>query len=315
MTLGLLPNFANTAALRYFYEVARYGSFRLAADRIHIAASAISRQIQLLEQELEVKLFARDRKGLRLTAAGEALLYRVRKAINELDTARAEIDLLHGSHKGTVRLGINETVAREFLPGFLDRFRRAYPHMNFDITVANSDALAGILLRGEVDIIIGYAVQVRSGLQQVVAFDLKTCITVRKDHPLAKRNSVRVADLVDQNFIMPDADSLLRQVLNAMFAKVAVKPVSTITSNSFEFITTMVAGGFGIGCQVRLAAGPDPVRPDILYVPIRDPAVRTAVLACCISDEGTPSMAVSLCVQELRVALEKWCEEVAATAT
>ena len=71
MTLGLLPNFVNTAALRYFYEVARYGSFRLAADRIHIAASAISRQIQLLEQELGVKLFARDRKGLRLTAAGE----------------------------------------------------------------------------------------------------------------------------------------------------------------------------------------------------------------------------------------------------
>ena len=68
MTLGLLPNFVNTAALRYFYEVAKYGSFRLAADRIHIAASAISRQIQLLEQELEVKLFARDRKGLRLTA-------------------------------------------------------------------------------------------------------------------------------------------------------------------------------------------------------------------------------------------------------
>jgi DNA-binding transcriptional LysR family regulator len=311
MTLGLLPNFANTAALRYFYEVAKYGSFRLAADRIHIAASAISRQIQLLEQELEVKLFARDRKGLRLTAAGEALLYRVRKAINELDLARAEIDVLHGSHKGTVRLGINETVAREFLPGFLKRFRSAYPHMNFEITVANSDALAGILLRGDVDIIIGYAVQAQSGLQQVAAFDLKTCITVRKDHPLAKRSSVRIADLVDQTFIMPDADSLLRQVLNAMFAKVAVKPVSTITANSFEFMTTMVAEGFGIGCQVRLVVGPDPIRPDILYVPIRDPAVKTAVLACCVSDQGTPSMAASLCVEELRGALEKWCKEVA----
>jgi DNA-binding transcriptional LysR family regulator len=156
---------------------------------------------------------------------------------------------------------------------------------------------------------------VRSGLQQIAAFDLKTCITVRKDHPLAKRASVRVADLVDQNFIMPDADSLLRQVLTAMFAKVAVKPVSTITSNSFEFIATMVAGGFGIGCQVRLATGPDPVRPNILYVPIRDPAVKTAVLACCVRDEGTPSMAVSLCVQELRGALETWCKEVAASAT
>ncbi len=315
MTLGLLPNFVNTAALRYFYEVARYGSFRLAADRIHIAASAISRQIQLLEQELEVKLFARDRKGLRLTAAGEALLYRVRKAMNELDTARSEINLLHGSHKGNVRLGINETVAREFLPGFLEQFRAAYPHMKFEITVANSDALAGILLRGDVDVIVGYALQLRSGLQQIAAFDLKTCITVRNDHPLAKRGSVRVADLVDQNFIMPDDDSLLRQVLNAMFAKVAVKPASTIMSNSFEFIANMVAGGFGIGCQVRLAAGADPVRPNILYVPIRDPAIKSAVLACCVLEEGTPSMAVSVFVQELRAALEKWCKEVAALGT
>jgi DNA-binding transcriptional LysR family regulator len=96
-----------------------------------------------------------------------------------------------------------------------------------------------------------------------------------------------------------------------MFAKVAVKPVSTITSNSFEFIATMVAGGFGIGCQVRLATGRDPVRPDIIYVPIRDPAVKTAVLACCVSDEGTPSMATSLCAQELRGALEKWCKDAA----
>src|SRR2546421_445580 len=84
MTLGLLPNFINTAALRYFFEVARYGSFRLAAEKIHIAASAISRQIQLLEQELGTKLFARKRAGLQLTAAGEALLYRVKKAMGEL---------------------------------------------------------------------------------------------------------------------------------------------------------------------------------------------------------------------------------------
>ena len=84
MTLGLLPNFINTSALRYFYEVARYGSFRLAAEKIHIAASAISRQIQLLEDELGFKLFARGRSGLTLTPAGEALLYRVKKAMNEL---------------------------------------------------------------------------------------------------------------------------------------------------------------------------------------------------------------------------------------
>lgn len=306
MTLGLLPNFVNTAALRYFYEVARYGSFRLAAEKIHIAASAISRQIQLLEQELGVKLFVRDRKGLRLTAAGEALLYRVKRTMHELTEARSEIDLLHGSHAGHVRVGINETVAREFFSDFLKEFRLKYPHMRFDITVANSGDLAGILLRGEVDVIVGYALQGRSGLQQIVGFDLKTCITVRTDHPLAKQKSVRVADIVDEHFIMPSDDSTLRQAMNAIFAKVAVKPAFTITTNSFEFIATMVSSGFGVGCQLRVTTGPDLVRPGLIYVSIRDPDLKSAILACYISEAGTSSIAVSVCVEELRIALEKW---------
>jgi DNA-binding transcriptional LysR family regulator len=307
MPLGLLPNFDNTGALRYFYEVARYGSFRLAAEKIHIAASAISRQVQLLEQELGAKLFSRERGGLQLTAAGEALLYRLKKAMHELAAARSEIDVLHGAHTGTVRIGINETVARDFFATFLREFRRNHPHMQFEVTVANSNQLEEMLLRGEVDIIIGYAVQSRNGLQQVASFELKTCIAVRKDHRLAGRKSVRVADIVDQVFIMPSADSLLRQVVNAIFAKVSVKPDYTITTDSFEFMTILVSSGFGIGLQVRLAVGRDPMRPEIVYVPIRDPAVRSAVLACCISEQGTPSMAVSVCLQDLRRGLERWC--------
>jgi DNA-binding transcriptional LysR family regulator len=307
VTLGLLPNFVNTAALRYFYEVARYGSFRLAAEKIHIAASAISRQIQLLEQELGTKLFARKRAGLHLTAAGEALLYRVKKAIGELAVARSEIDALHGSQKGIVRVGINETVARDFFAGFLKQFRQKHPNLKFEIVVANSDRLEEMLLHGEVDIIIGYAVQPRQGLQQMASFELKTCIAVRKDHQLSKKQAIRVSDLVDEVVIMPSADSQLWHVVNAIFAKVSVRPVSTLTTDSFEFMTLLVSNGLGIGFQIRLAPGADPMRPEIKYVPIRDPAVKSAVLACCISEEGTPSMAVSICLQELRTALDKWC--------
>jgi DNA-binding transcriptional LysR family regulator len=302
-----LPNFVNTAALRYFYEVARFGSFRLAAEKIHIAASAISRQVQLLERELGVKLFARERAGLHLTAAGEALLYRVKKAMDELAVARSEIDALHGSQKGLVRVGINETVARDFFAGFLKRFRENHPNMKFEIVVANSDRLETMLLRGEIDILVGYAVQARNGLQQVVAFDLKTCIAVRKDDALGRKRAVRVTDLVDEVIIMPSPDSQLRQVVNAIFSKVAVKPAWMLTTDSFEFMTILVSQGLGIGFQLRLEVGADPIRPEIRYVPIREPEVKAAVLACCISEEGTPSMAVSICLQELRVALESWC--------
>jgi DNA-binding transcriptional LysR family regulator len=310
VTLGLLPNFVNTAALRYFYEVARYGSFRLAAEKIHIAASAISRQIQLLEHELGTKLFARERAGLHLTAAGEALLYRVKKAMGELSVARSEIDALHGSHKGTVRVGVNDTVARDFFSGFLKRFRQDHPNMRFEILVANSDRLENTLLRGEVDIIVGYAMQARQGLQQVASFELRTCIAVRKDHALGKKQSVRVSDLVDEVIVMPSSESKLRQLVNAILAKVSVKPVSTLTTDSYEFMTILVSSGQGIGFQFRLAVGADPVRPEIIYVPVREPEVKSAVLACCISEEGTPSMAVSICLQEMRTALDKWVRSV-----
>ncbi|MDB5532052.1 MAG: transcriptional regulator [Hyphomicrobiales bacterium] len=314
MTLGLLPNFLNTMALRYFYEVARYGSFRLTAEKIHIAASAISRQIQLLEEELGVKLFVRDRKSLRLTAAGEALLYRVKRIMSELSTARSEIDALLGDLRGNIRLGINDTVAREFLPSFLNRFRKSHPHITFEFTVANSDELADILVRDEVDIIIGYAMQARARMQQIVSFDLKTCVTLRKDHALSQRSSVRVADLVGETIIMPINDSMLREILDTIFARVSVKPVSVITTNSFELMATLVADGHGIGCQVRLHPGADPVRPEIIYVPISNLDMRSAVLACCISDQGTPTTAVSICLDVLRETLALWHAETVSKA-
>jgi DNA-binding transcriptional LysR family regulator len=311
MTLGLLPQFNNTAALRYFYEVARYGSFRLAADRVNIAASAISRQIQLLEQELGVKLFDRNRKGLRLTAAGETLLHRVRQAMHELAMARSEIEDLQGTKRGSVRLGLNETVAREFIAGFLGSFRASYPMVNVAMTVANTSELVPALLRGDLDVIIGYGASMRDGLDPVATFELETCITVRADHRLAQRTAVRIADLVDEAFIMPDADSSLRQTLNTVFARAAVTPSAVVTTNSFELMASLVLAGFGIGCQVRVAAGADKVRPEIIYVPIRDPEIRPSLLACCVRAGGTRSAAAAACIHMLRGALESWSREVA----
>jgi hypothetical protein len=63
---------------------------------------------------------------------------------------------------------------------------------------------------------------------------------------------------------------------------------------------------FGIGCQLRLSPGPDPIRKGLVYVPIREAEIQPAALACCISEEGTVSAAVSVCLQSMRTALEQW---------
>jgi DNA-binding transcriptional LysR family regulator len=306
MPLGLLPDFANTSALRYFYEVAHAGSFRRAADKIRIAPSAVSRQIQLIEEELGVKLFERGRKGIRLTVAGEALMYRVRRTMNELSSARAEIGALNGSHRGLVTLGVNETIARQFMTGFLTRFRKLYPDITFNVTVGNTETVIGLLMRGDIDIAIGHAMPEHHELKRIASFKLETCIMVRKKHRLGTKKFVQVSDLVGEELVMPDENSFLFQVVNAMFAQVGARPASIISTNSFELMADLVTSGAGVGVQIRLSPGPDEVRPSLVYVPIRNSEVRSAVLACCVHAGRTPTAAVSTCSLQLGHALRSW---------
>ncbi len=127
----------NNIALRYFVGVVRAGSIRRAADRLHIAASAISRQMQLLEDELGTQLFERHRgqKALKLTPEGEVVLEYARLMENELDQVRADIRSIHLLERGTVRLGISESFTRAFLPEFLKQFHAEYPGITFEVVV------------------------------------------------------------------------------------------------------------------------------------------------------------------------------------
>ena len=311
MPLGLLPDFVNTSALRYFYEVANAGSFRRAADKIRIAPSAVSRQIQLIEEELGVKLFERGRKGIRLTVAGEALMYRVRRTINELASARAEIGALNGSHRGIVTLGVNETIARQFMTGFLTRFHKAYPDITFNVVVGNTETVIDRLMRGDIDIALGYAMPEHRELKRIASFKLETCAMVRKEHRLGAQKFVQVSDLVGEELIMPDENSFLFQVVNAMFAQVGARPVSIISTNSFELMADLATSGAGVGVQIRLSPGPDEMRPGLVYVPIRNPEIRSAVLACCVHAGRTPTAAVSTCSLELGHALRSWTQAAA----
>lgn len=92
-------------ALRYFAEVVRSGSLRAASERLFVAASAISRQITLLEDEVGVPLRerSRGRVAIKLTAAGECLMRYVTQTDHEFERVRAEIESLKGLRKGHMR--------------------------------------------------------------------------------------------------------------------------------------------------------------------------------------------------------------------
>ncbi len=111
----------NLNTYKYFNEVAETGSIRRAADRLHIAPSAISRQIALLEHSLGVMLLERTNSGIRLTPAGMMLERFTRKICRDLDRIHESIKNLKGLREGEVKIWVIEAVVQT-IPAYHDAF-------------------------------------------------------------------------------------------------------------------------------------------------------------------------------------------------
>jgi DNA-binding transcriptional LysR family regulator len=295
-----------SAALRYFQAVAECGSFRRAAAVVRIAPSALSRQVRLLEDELGAELLERARDGVRPTAAGEALLLRLGRAAQELEAGRAEIHALKSAERGHVVLGVTDKVAREFLPRFLTGFRLANPGITFDIVLGKTGNLMARLAGGEIEVMIAYSVPADAVVDRLVAFELVTCLMVHRQHRLARLRTVRVKDLAEETMILPDADSQIRRILDAIFAHAAVRPRSAITSASPDLMANLVSLEYGVAFQNRLGPGADVLWPDVVYVPLAERVSRPVSLACGIRPGRPLSRAAAVCTKALVRSLQDW---------
>ncbi|MBY0563129.1 MAG: LysR family transcriptional regulator [Hyphomonadaceae bacterium] len=136
--------------LRAFVAVAETGSFTRAGARLGRTQSAVSLQIQRLEAQLDVQLFARDPRRVTLTHSGESLLPQARKLLrlnDEIVAGIVEHDL-----EGEVRFGAPEDFATAHLPGVLGDFVHAYPHVNLSVTCDLTLNLIEAMSRGELDL-------------------------------------------------------------------------------------------------------------------------------------------------------------------
>jgi DNA-binding transcriptional LysR family regulator len=291
-------------SLRYFLEAARSGSFRRAGDTLHVAPSAVNRQISLLEKTLGAPLFerSRGRSRLRLTAAGEALILHAKAVMDQLERARTDIDHLKGLRAGTVVLGVPETFTRDFLPEFLAHFHRSYPGIAFRVVTASSPQLLEMLLKDEVEIALLYNAVLGPQVQVHVRIEQRTCIMVRSDHPLAKRQAVRLSDLADYPLIVPDQGTAMRALHDRVAAKLRPRPKSILTSTSYEMLRSAARVGLGIAIVNDYLVSEEG-RKDAVHVPIRDAAVRTSVLACCTRAERRLSVAALKLLEKMKDAL------------
>lgn len=292
----------SSVGLRYFTEVARCGSFRTAAARLFVAASAISRQVILLEEELGAPLFerGRGRTPLRLTAAGELLLKYSQRTQHELDRVRSDIESLKGLRKGHIRLGIPETFTRELVPDFLARFNRRYPAITFHVEVAGSPRLVEMVSQDELDVALTFNPPPALRVRHVFERRLVTRLLVARDHPLASRASVRLSDCAEFGLALPDPSISAKQVYDDMFARARIRPRAVLVSNSYELLRAVSMAGLSIAIVNARPGEPLETADGYRYIPFRDPRVKPQRFTLCVGDGRNPTAAAAVFVEQLQ---------------
>jgi DNA-binding transcriptional LysR family regulator len=277
--------------LRYVDAVARTGSIRSAAETLHIAASAINRRIQDLEEELGTPIFERLTRGVRLTAAGELFLGYARRRQADLEQVHSQIEDLRGVRRGSVSLVASQALAPAFLPRAIVEFQAAHPGVSFEVQVLDRDRAVQALAAFEADLALVFNPPDLRGLRVLAQARQRTCAIVAPDHPLAGRASVRLKECLEYPLALPDGSLSGRSLLEDLFAKSSARPRPQLVSNSYEMMRGFAREAGGISFQIEIGAS---TPAGAVAVPIEErnlPAGRLMLLA--LRERALPMAAAS----------------------
>jgi DNA-binding transcriptional LysR family regulator len=189
--------------LRYFLNVATVKSFSKGAVMSHVSPPAISKTIHKLEAELGAKLFTRTTRRVLLTEAGERLRKRCLKIFDELDGARRDLEEVHTTVSGVLRIGAMEVFSIRLLPLALSRLLRAHPLVSSESHEMVPQEMERLIIEGRLD--VGFTIgagHVRGVRYQSVGRSPGVLVCGRS-HPLYRRGRIRAADLSRHPFVAP----------------------------------------------------------------------------------------------------------------
>ena len=262
------------ASLRYFLEVVRCGSLTEAALRLNVTPSAISRQVAALEGVLGVPLFDRRPRGMMLSAAGELLAAHARRGALEADRVVSDIQGLQGLRRGRVRIASSAGFAIEFLPRAIVEFRERFPGLQFNVQVTSPAEVTTAVLHGEADMGLTYSRAAEEGIHIAHRQAASVLVIMRSDHPLARFQSVTLAQMHAFPIALPERDNTVRQLFDICCSdrRVVFEPV--LVSNQFETLTHFVVHGGGLSISGEVTVRDRLRRRELHAAEIRERGMR-----------------------------------------
>lgn len=242
--------------LELFIAAADSGSIARAAERCRTAPSAASKRLSDLEAALGTPLLERHNRGVRPTAAGQALLLRSRGLLDEARRVEREVRGYGAGLSGHVRLFANISAIVEYLPAALASFARAWPGIRVDLEEHVSSGVAQAVAEEVADFGIVSDIARPEGLELTPCWRDQLAVLLPAGHPLAAMAPLRFAAVLDHPLVGLKAGSSLHARLVQAAAEAGRELSLRVQVGSFDAVCAMVAAGLGVAVMPRAAAAP-----------------------------------------------------------
>ena len=261
-------------SLKLFVRVAEEGTIAAAADREHIAAAAVSKRLTEIESLLGVQLLVRTNKGVEPTAAGLALLALARRALHELDQIPVQMQGYASGVRGLVRVCASMSAITQFLPSDIQSFLALHPDVQVQLEERSSSAVTRAVAENAADVGIFTSAPHDPQLETFPYQHDRLALCTPKAHPLATREGVCFADIVDEEIVGMQTGSATA-VLLARAASLLDRPLRMrIQVTSFDALCMMVHCGLGVAVLPESVALRNAVTLEVAVVPLTESWAR-----------------------------------------
>ena len=231
---------------RVFKEVAEAGNITAAAQTLFISQSAVSQSIKQLEAELQTRLFARNSRGVTLTADGRMLYEYVRSAMGLLETGEEKLSQSRDLQMGHLTIGASDTVTSQFLLPYLDRFHRQYPAIHIQIISGRSHKVLGLLQSGKVDIAFASTPQEGASLETFPCLATHSIFVAGAEYPCDFDHVYTLEEIDRFPLILLERKASSRLYLEKYFLQNGLHLNPEIELGARSLLVDLAAIGFGV---------------------------------------------------------------------
>ncbi len=253
---------------RIFYIVAKNGNITRASKELLISEPAVSKSIKNLEGYLGAPLFTRTKKGVNLTTEGITLYEYISKGIEYFKSGEAKFNELINLESGTIRIGINTTLTKEFLMPYLETFHKLYPNINIEIRTNLTSELKSMLKDGLIDMHILNLTneETKNDFNIIKCKTITDCFVSNK--PIKEKISIK--ELNNYPLILQDKNSNTRKFLDDFANKYEITLKPKIEIGSYYLVSEFSRIGLGIGYVTKNYIKNNLDNKELFIVPIKE---------------------------------------------